>query len=276
MASFDLQQLELLFFALLGLIFLILAGLIVYVVLANRRQRDRMAQAQRSSVATPRPASQLTGRILSLFRDEVGAGLKVEVGGLQYRRLAEIQDPETRRQVVDAAFELIQFTGVLGQDEIAPASLDRAPRWREDLREGSEAELARIQVAAAERKALPQLPQAPDEVEEQFLSLLADMSQSAPSRERPGIMSSIQQRWTTKPSEVEQPGTFVDDIEKILQRRVQLIPALVGRDLHVRLGPRGSVRFVFEGQEYESLDDLPNMTAQELVRDSIREWDETT
>ena len=67
-----------------------------------------------------------------------------------------------------------------------------------------------------------------------------------------------------------------DRPEDIIQRRVQLIPALVGRDLHVRLDAGGSVRFAFQGQEYENLDELPNMTARQLIRDAIQEWEETT
>jgi hypothetical protein len=55
-----------------------------------------------------------------------------------------------------------------------------------------------------------------------------------------------------------------------------LIPAVAGSDIHVRPGPAGSVRFVFEGQEYENLDEIPNLTARTLIRDSIQEWDETT
>ena len=66
----------------------------------------------------------------------------------------------------------------------------------------------------------------------------------------------------------------VDEIEAIVQRKIHTTPALRARDLHVRLGARGSVCFVFEGVEYESLEDMPNLTAQQLVRDAITEWDE--
>jgi hypothetical protein len=78
-----------------------------------------------------------------------------------------------------------------------------------------------------------------------------------------------------KPAEPNRSSSFVDDIDAIIQRRVQMIPALVGRDLHVRLGPGDSVRFVFEGREYDGLDRVPNMTAQQLIRDSIQEWEDT-
>ena len=77
------------------------------------------------------------------------------------------------------------------------------------------------------------------------------------------------------PKGVEKEGSpgFVDEIEAILQRRLRTVPALAGRDLHVRLGDGGGVCFVFEAAEYESLDGIPNLTAQQLVRDAIAEWD---
>jgi hypothetical protein len=89
------------------------------------------------------------------------------------------------------------------------------------------------------------------------------------------LASAIQHR-LTKPVDLERPRTFVDEIEAIVQRRLKLIPALQGRGLHVSAGPSGKVLFLFEGQEYASLEDIPNLTARDLVKDSIREWDETT
>jgi hypothetical protein len=61
-----------------------------------------------------------------------------------------------------------------------------------------------------------------------------------------------------------------------VQRKLRTVPALVGRDLHVRPGDGGSVCFAFEGSEYESLEEIPNLTAQQIVRDAIAEWDEKT
>ena len=68
----------------------------------------------------------------------------------------------------------------------------------------------------------------------------------------------------------------MEDIEDIIQRRIQLIPALAQKQLHVEPGPGGEVRFIFEGQAYQRLDDIPNLTARDVVRDAIQEWDETT
>ena len=116
----------------------------------------------------------------------------------------------------------------------------------------------------------------PAEVEEQFLDLLADMGQSQAQPEKPTMIGAVQQRLTPKPQEPDRPRSFIDEIEEIIQRRISLIPALVGRGLYVQSGVGGEVLFVFEGKAYEYLENLPNLTARELIQDAIREWDETT
>jgi hypothetical protein len=216
------------------------------------------------------------GRILSLVRDKAGGSLQVEVNGLTYGRLADIEDPGIRRQVVEAAMELIQFTGVLGGDRVAPAPIEQTHSWREDLRVSSEAELDRIHAARTGKGSRPEQPVAEEEAEEQFLNLLTEMGQAPQSIERPSVMRAIQQRMTTQSTVEDDSRSFVNEIESIVQRSILLFPALVGRDLHVRLAPDDSVCFVFEGQEYENLDDVPNLTARQLIKEAIQEWEDTT
>ncbi|HSR30782.1 MAG TPA: hypothetical protein VLY63_09480 [Anaerolineae bacterium] len=275
MDSLDLQQVEGLFFVLLALIAVILVALIVYVVLANWRQRAKMVEAYEADKFAPRPTRHLTGQILSLVRAGPGQPLKVAINGVQYRRMADIEDPQVRRQVVGAALELVQFTGALGSDAIAPIPLEEADSWREDMRADSKVELERIHTVAARARSQPQTPPASEEVEEQFLSLLTQMSQAHASPEKPGVIRSIQQRMAPRKGESESARTFLDDIDDILQRRIQLIPAMIGRDLHVRLDSGDAVHFAFEGREYDNLDDLPNLTAQQLIKDAIQEWEDT-
>jgi hypothetical protein len=275
MGILDLQKMEYLFFVLFGLILVILIALVVYVVVSNRRQRDRMFRAYEADRLAPRPARRVAGQVLSLVRDEVGGALQVEVDGVRYGRLTDIEDPQIRRQIVGAAVELIQLTGVLEQDAIKPIPADRTASWREDLRDRSATELERINTAPTSSTVEPEIPIAAEEIEERFLDLLTEIGQTPQSLERPTIIGSIQQRLKTRQAEPVGSRTFVDEIEDIVQRRLPLIPALVGRDLHVRLYSDGSVCFVFEGQEYESMDEVPNLTARQLIRDAIREWEET-
>lgn len=272
MANLELQQLERLLYVFVGVVFLILIGLVVYTVVAGRRKAAKRALYGEDDVVL-RPTHLVVGQVLSLVRDEPGEQLKVEVGGTKYSSLAEVKDSQTKRQVVEAAMELIQFTGVLGQEAVSPAPVDRTETWREDMREESQTELQQAHHASMKEESLPT---APPEVEEQFLNLLAEMGQAPAQSDRPGLVDSIQHRLMPKSLEAGQPRTFVDDIEDIVQRRILLIPALVGRELHVRPGPGGKVLFVFDGQEYQNVDDVPNLTARQLIQDSIREWDETT
>ena len=274
MIALDLQQLEWLFYGLLAAIAVIVGALIAYVVIANRRQRNKMIAAFEADRMAPRPATRVTGQILSLVRREFGGPLEVEIGGTTYSHLAQIEDPQMRRQVVGSALELIQFTGALEQAAGTPALAYESSTWREDLRESSQAELERIQSRMALKRDRSDRPHAPDEVEEQFLNLLTEMGHPAPAPEKPSVMGALRRRRVPKIPEKEDPRSFVDDIEEIVQRKLHRAPALAGRGLHVRPGEDGSVRFLFDGREYGSLEEMPNLTAQQLVQDAIDEWDE--
>ena len=265
------EQYQLLLIAVIFLFFVTLIFLIVYLRTANRKKQPRGRLAyeleSRDSDAVPSVA----GQEMALVRDDWSGRLLVAVEGKRYRTLAEIEDPEIRRRVVQAAMELIQFTGVLGQGAAEPAPLDKTQSWREDLRQGSRSELEQALSVTPPSEAV-----VPDEVEQQFLDLLSDMGHSPTQPEKPSLMGAIQRRYLSPSAGSGASYTFVDEIEAIVQRRVQLIPALQGRGLHVRPGPAGKVLFVFEGREYQSVDEVPNLTARQLVQDAIREWDETT
>jgi hypothetical protein len=277
MAGLELAQLERLLYLFVGVVFLILIGLMVYVFASRRRAQVTPAPLFSEEDVVLRPTHLVVGQVLTLVRDESGAPLKVEVSGTKYASLAEIHEPQVKRQIVEAAMELIQFTGVLGREAVAPAPVEKTDTWREDMREGSQTELQQVQHVSAPTEPQPKSsPPAPPEVEEQFLNLLSEMGQGSAQPERPTLVDSIQHRLVPKPVDSGRPRTLADDIEDIVQRRMQLIPALMGRELHVRPGPGASVRFVFDGKEYQEVDDIPNLTARQLIQDAIREWDETT
>lgn len=281
MLSLDVQQLGLVLYLLVGLIVLTLAGLAAYVVISSRRARGRLAQTFELESVTSRPGLQATGQILSLLRQEQGGPLQVEIGGQRYLKMGEIDETQLRRQIIEATLELVQFTGVLGQGPLEPPALERTQSWREDVRQDSRQELGQIRSILDQGSSGPSTlpttpPAASEELEERFLDLLASQDQAASGPERPNLASALRRRRTPKLPEVEQPEPFVDEIDRIVQRRLQLTPALAQRDLHVRLSEDGGVRFVFEGKDYDDLGSLPNLTAQQIVKDAIQEWDENT
>jgi hypothetical protein len=276
MAELDLSQLQLLLFLFIGATVVTAIILVVYLVVASKRQRAKDAEPE----TVEPPAEPMTlppaEQELSLVREKVGDRLQIEIGGARYRRLADVEDIDVKRKIITMAMELIQFTGVLGEGALEPAPIDKTRTWREDLRQGSQVELQRARSAAAGPGSDLRPPVTLQEVEASFLNLLTEMGQMSAPLERPSLVDSIQHRLRPKPVDPSRPRTFVHDIDEIVQRRVQLIPALTGRELHVRSGPSGKVRFTFEGTEYESVDDIPNLTARQLIKDAIQEWDETT
>lgn len=271
MTQLDLAQMERLLYLFVGLVFLTLVGLVVYVVVASRRSQAKAAleaHGAEAELAYPGPAAR---GVISLIPDQAGGSLQVDVEGTRYQRLADVEDPEVKRRIVAAAMELIRFTGVLGKSALEPAPLDKTRTWRENLRQESQEELERARSTSMQPR-----PPAPEEVEKHFLSLVAELSRMPTQLERPNLVDSIQQRLQPKPLDSDQPLNVVADIDAILQRRLQLMPALQERGLRVRSGPAGKVLFVFDGQEYQGVDEVPNLTARQLVKDAIREWDETT
>jgi hypothetical protein len=271
----ELGQLELAMLAAIGLFVIVLVALIVYVISASRKKRPERA-VRTASEPTVRIALPVSGHALSLVREERGGRLQLEVDGTRYGRLRDVEDPDVQRTIVAAAMELIQFTGVLDQGAVEPAPMERTQTWREDLRQDSEAELLRAKDVPAGGGGESQEPAARGDVEERFLNLLAEMGRAPTQSEKPGIISAIQHRYLSKNLGPEESRTFVDEIEAIVQQRVQSIRPLQGKGLHVRPGPVGKVNFAFGGKEYESVDDIPNLTARQVIRDAIQEWDEAT
>lgn len=272
MEEFSLDQLRTLLIVVIGAIVILMTALILYVILSGRR-KTTLSQAAEGDAQMSGHSLSAGTRPLSLVRDTEGGPLQVDIGGVRYRSLAEVQDIGTKRQIVIAAMELVRFTGVLGQPVREPVAMDKTYRWREDLRQESQEELKQIRGAAPDQASVAR-PAGKAAIEEQFLSMLAEMGQASPP-EKPTIVSAIQHRLTPKGIE-ERPRTFVDHIEEILQRRMQVIPAFHGRELHMRADPSGAVHFQFEGQEYSSASDIPNLTARQLIADAIKEWEETT
>lgn len=272
MEPLDLAQLQRLLFLVVGIVIVISVALVAYLILAGRRVRAVTVSQRQEEDIVIRPSLGVVGQVLSLVREGAGHPLQVEVDGIRYGSLEEVPDPQVKRQIVDAAMELIRFTGVLGQTAVAPAPIEKTATWRENLREESRAELelARYSTSDGEERTPP-----PTDVEEQFFSLLAEMGQETSRSEKPGVIKAIQQRLSPKISEPEKPRTFVDDIDAIVQRRVRLIPALSARGLQVRADSIGQVLFLFDGQKYQSVDQIPNLTARQLIKDAIQEWDET-
>lgn len=284
MQAIKLGQLELLMFLFIGLTLLVLLGLAIYISSAQRRKRQaalqprpQPAQAPKSDAETPLPSSYTGAQpSLSLFHDPQGGSIRVEIEGVVYSTMADVADPDLKRKIIGLTMELIQFVGVLKAQPPSLVSMDKTQTWREDLRSGSQA--ARAQAESTRTvfaQASPEPRVAPD-VEERFLADLAAGGQGQPAVQKPSMMRSIQHSLRPKSIASEGAQGFVQDIEEIVQGRVRETPGLFPGGLHVQTGLDKRVVFVFDGQEYASVDEIPSQMAQDVIHTAIREWEART
>jgi len=281
MQAIELGQLKFLMFLFIGLTLLIFLGLVIYITTAQRRKRQAALRPKSPPAQGGEPKSEIdlhpahTGirPALSLFHDPEGGPIRVEIEGGVYSTMADVVDPEIKRKIIGLAMELIQFVGVLKAQPPSVVPMDKTQTWREDLRAGSQAAKAQAQSVLPTAASASDAPVSPD-VEERFLALLAEMGQSPQTVQKPSMIRSIQQSLQPKPTLSEGAQSFVQDIEEIVQQQVRLNPTLFPGGLHVQTGLDRRVVFVFEGQEYASVDEIPNRTAQEVIHNAIREWED--
>ena len=210
--------------------------------------------------------------IMRVLRDEDTGTIIVEIEGNQYRRLTEIRDGKIGNQVLEAIADLIKFTGGVVRGQWAAAS-------------------ATPSVPARERPPQPQVrepvssPQAmavetPDSDErEAFLRRLREgdleVSKTQPQEAQPSIMSYFTRR--RKPQVAAEPtetgGTFIDQIEAILQQMISTAPTPPEKEVHVRTGPDGSLQIQVGERHFSSPDRVPDPTIRHLIKAAVKEWE---
>ncbi len=124
----------------------------------------------------------------------------------------------------------------------------------------------------------------------QFLNLTPSAPAKKPERERPVVKVSLEElasqpvklptmdimkqmrylREQSKKPEI-QIKSIMDEINDILQSKIAGTP-LAGRGLKVADGLHGGI-FSLDGHDYESLEELPDPEARDMVRAAIQEWD---
>jgi len=209
--------------------------------------------------------------IMRVLRDEDTGAVVVEVEGRQYRQLVEIRDGRIGNQVLEAIADLIKFTGGIVKRQWAAASITPVVPTRERPPQPQVVEPASPPQAVAVE------PFGSDE-EEAFLRRLREGDLGVgktPAREaQPGIMSFIRRR---KPQVTAEPtgagGTFIDEIEEILQRMISTAPTPLGKEVHVRTGPDGGLQIQVGGQYFSSADEVPDPAIRDFIQAAVKEWE---
>lgn len=201
-------------------------------------QRVLAAVGQAQSLAGITPAvSRLT------LSDELRAGhapadgaLVVEFRGQPYRRLTDIQDGETGRQLLAMIGELVAFArGAALPEPAAPPSEPEA--FSEE--------------AFLERLAAPPAEPAPIKM--------------------PTLVESLRRRPSSKPELL--PIGIAGQVEAILQEHLVSNASLEGRSIHVVTTPDGSLAVEVERRVLRWPEEVTDPAVREAVQKAIRIWE---
>jgi hypothetical protein len=209
--------------------------------------------------------------IMRVLRDEDTGAIIVEVEGNRYRRLTDIRDGRIGNQVLEAIADLIKFTGGIVRGQWATKSvLTSAPT-------GERPPQPRAVEPASPPQAVAMEPPGSDE-EEAFLRRLREgelqFGKTSAREARPGIMGFFRRQESQVAAEgTGTGGTFIDEIEEILQRMISTAPTPLGKEVHVRTGPDGGLQIQVGGQYFSSSDEVPDPAVRDLIKAAVKEWE---
>ncbi len=176
--------------------------------------------------------------------------LVIEVGTARYESLAEITDEKTKRVLLAAIGELINFAGnyeALVEAGVAPPSESSKTASQEPPLEQRQAEfLARLE---SERDALKGTPP-------------LNPTLAAPS---PTVVAEI-------PS-VQRELSVAEQIDAILQQFIAVDPEMSNRSIHLISNPSGGILIEVDGTMYQKPGDIPEQPIQLLIKRAVKKWD---
>jgi hypothetical protein len=209
--------------------------------------------------------------IMRVLRDEDTGAIIVEVEGNRYRRLTEIRDSRIGNQVLEAIADLIKFTGGIVRGQWAATSVSTLVPIEERPPQPQVVEPISPPRAVAEE------PHGSDE-EEAFLRRLREgdlqVSTTPPEEAQPSIMGFIRRRKPQAAAEgTGAGGTFIDEIEEILQRMISTAPIPLDKEVHVGTDPDGGLQIQIGGRYFSSADEVPDPAIRDLIKAAVKEWE---
>jgi hypothetical protein len=236
---------------------------------ASARQRTAAAQSAPIQVAAAEniPASSAIeppalapstrqGEVMRVLRDPESSRVYIEVGGRRYEHIREIEDAQVGRRVLWAIADLIRFTGGMATNPRAVHSATQEVAWDEEPRRDTPAKRAAWS------------PPAP---------VLSGTSTS-----EPGPTNVVQTmnaffrrgfRLTPSTSALPEPGSFIEQIEEILQARLRDLDSPLSHEVHVSAGPEQRLQIRVGSEVYGSLDEVPDPQVRALIQAAVDEWE---
>ena len=192
----------------------------------------------KSSAVVDAAAEASAQELLSVCRTEKGE-LVIFVQGQRYQHLREIKDPRLGDETVKAIRRMLTF----------------AEGW----------------LPSPSQEPSPPSPTQSTVDEESFLEQLRQGDMFPVETSPPGLFS----RRKHKPSQPLAPLlTPADEINELVQQRVQERPDMAKRDIRITTSADGSLRIRVGLHTFTKVDDISDPEVKSLVQDVIREWKE--
>ena len=215
--------------------------------------------------------------IMRVLRDEDTGDIIVEVEGNRYRRLTEIRDGRIGNQILEAIADLIKFTGGIVRGQWAAASVTPVVPTRESPPQPQVVESASPPQAGAVEPSPSTRLRASGSDEETFLQRLREgdlqISKIPPKEAQAGVMGFLRR----KPQAAAEPtgagGSFIDEIEEILQRMISTAPTPLGKEVHVGTGPDGGLQIQVGMRYFSNADEVSDPTIRNLIKAAVKEWE---
>ncbi|MFQ6101823.1 MAG: hypothetical protein ACE5OS_11410 [Anaerolineae bacterium] len=174
--------------------------------------------------------------LLRVSRTKKG-DLAVFVQGQRYRHLRKITDPEMGRETIEALKAVLAF----------------AEGW----------------LPSTQQQVAPPTSPAPDVDQAMFLKQLRQAPPS-PTVKPAGLRGLLP---TQAPRTMLEPLTFVDEIDDLVQQRLQERPELTELRIRLTTDEAAGLRIQVNQQTFDSVSDIPYPQIRALIQDAIREWE---
>lgn len=223
-------------------------------------QRVQSAIPTREAAPTPSSALRTAGgaiEVMRVLRDLADGSLIVEIDGVRYRSLREIGDPEVGRRFLGNVQALALFAR-LSKAEATPLEETGAPS------PASQPPVP-FEPAASDQP----YQAAPPQTDYSPVPPFQTSSQTAsPKQERRGGLF----RQQAKDEEPTPERNMTEEIEALLQYRLERTPEMVHRSIHIRQGATG-VHVEVDGNIYEGVGEVPDSEVRTFIQAVIREWE---
>jgi hypothetical protein len=264
----------------------------------TEEEREAITQQQEANPAsTPPPPAPVNAppdatEIMRIWRDVVDGSLIIQIGDEHYRTMGDVKLAGQERRFMAVLRELARLAKETGSEVTTapPAASEPPPAPQPALPPAEPAPVAAAPLPQPEPEELaPPAPEpepapvpAPDPGPVQPVAPPVQQPAAPAANDSEPIGSFFQNvrkavQTGGKSAQVEptpEPPGIAQQIELILQAKIQATPAFQGRRIHIHPSVSGGVTIEADGTFYEAVSDIEDEDVRAFVQSAIQAWEQ--